>query len=439
MNFAQSMGAKPGGDADTPLRSVQIDGQVRDRSIARAHRETRSDPPSEKILRRALARASDAKRSRRRRLPPRASFPRSSPTSSSSSSRASLTPEPPPRPRPRPPPLLRRVRSQVVMKIVKHCTEQSPALVTGQLLGLDIGATLEVTDCFPFPNAPTRATAEADLADADALDEGANYQLEMMRCLREINVDNNTVGWYQSTYLGSFYTEELIETFLAYQENINRCVCVVYDPTRAASTGTFGLKALRLSEKFLKIHKAGEFTFEKLADKSISWAEIVCEVPLKISNSALVSAVMGELTKEVASEDVAGVTQSDLDRLSMSTNPFLEKSLEFLSECMDDLSSEQQKFSYYMRQHARQQLIASQWMTKRKQENAARQAAGQELLPEEDDPNNPAAKSASEPSRLEAFLIANQVNQYCEQISDFSEQSLQKLLLVSGARKEETA
>ena len=88
------------------------------------------------------------------------------------------------------------------MKIVKHCTEQSPALVTGQLLGLDIGATLEVTDCFPFPNAQTRATAEADLADADALDEGANYQLEMMRCLREINVDNNTVGWYQSTYLG---------------------------------------------------------------------------------------------------------------------------------------------------------------------------------------------------------------------------------------------
>lgn len=25
--------------------------------------------------------------------------------------------------------------------------------------------------------------------------EGESYQLEMMRCLREINVDNNTVGW----------------------------------------------------------------------------------------------------------------------------------------------------------------------------------------------------------------------------------------------------
>lgn len=25
--------------------------------------------------------------------------------------------------------------------------------------------------------------------------EGESYQLEMMRCLREINVDNNMVGW----------------------------------------------------------------------------------------------------------------------------------------------------------------------------------------------------------------------------------------------------
>ena len=43
--------------------------------------------------------------------------------------------------------------------------------------------------------------------------------------------------------------------------------------------------------------------------------------------------------------DVAGwVTwQADLDRLSLSTNPFLERNLEYLSECMDDLGLEQQK------------------------------------------------------------------------------------------------
>lgn len=40
---------------------------------------------------------------------------------------------------------------QAILKIIKHCKEFSPALVTGQLLGLDVGSVLEVTNCFPFP------------------------------------------------------------------------------------------------------------------------------------------------------------------------------------------------------------------------------------------------------------------------------------------------
>ena len=317
------------------------------------------------------------------------------------------------------------------MKIVKHCTYHSPSLVTGQLLGLDIGATLEVTDCFPFPSAPVGPAVDEDV-DPDA---GADYQLEMMRCLREINVDNNTVGWYQSTYLGSYYTEELIETFLAYQENIKRCVCIVYDPSRSAKQGTFSLKALRLTDRFYEIHKAGEFTFEKIADKSLSWSEIVTETPVTVRNSALAAAVFGELTAKSLREEESGVVQSDLDRLRMSTNPFLERSLEFLSECMDDLASEQQKVAFYQRNISRQQLQQAQWLQKRKQENAQRKAAGLEALPEEDEN---AAKGVTEPSRLEGFLIANQVNQYVDQIQEFGHASLQKLYLVSGTQGVDT-
>ena len=44
-----------------------------------------------------------------------------------------------------------KLEGSVVLKIVKHCQESQPSLVTGQLLGLDIGSSLEVTDCFPFP------------------------------------------------------------------------------------------------------------------------------------------------------------------------------------------------------------------------------------------------------------------------------------------------
>ena len=98
---------------------------------------------------------------------------------------------------------------QVVLKIIKHCQEALPSFVTGQLLGLDIGKTLEVTNSFPFPS-----TVDKQGGDDD---DSAEYQMEMMRCLREVNVDNNTVGWYQSTYFSSFIDDSCIDTQFNYQ------------------------------------------------------------------------------------------------------------------------------------------------------------------------------------------------------------------------------
>ncbi|CAM6108845.1 unnamed protein product [Calypogeia fissa] len=305
----------------------------------------------------------------------------------------------------------------VVLKIVKHCKESAPALVTGQLLGLDIGSILEVTNCFPFPS---RGGEEDEEGEAD----GANYQLEMMRCLREVNVDNNTVGWYQSTYMGSYQTVELIETFLNYQENIKRCVCIIYDPLRS-SQGILALKALRLTDSFMELYRTQNFTGEKLREKNMSWTSIFEEIPVKISNSSLVSSVMTELESDAPS------TQSDFDRLLLSTNPFYEKNLEFLIECMDDLGMEQQKFQYYYRNLSRQQGQQQAWLQKRRAENMARRVSGEEPLPEED-ANNPIFKPIPEPSRLDSYLITNQVANYCDQINGFSGQSLSKIYLMDA-------
>lgn len=40
----------------------------------------------------------------------------------------------------------------VLLKIIKHCKENVPEVVTGQLLGLNVEDRLEVTNCFPFPS-----------------------------------------------------------------------------------------------------------------------------------------------------------------------------------------------------------------------------------------------------------------------------------------------
>ncbi|KMZ60842.1 Eukaryotic translation initiation factor 3 subunit [Zostera marina] len=308
-----------------------------------------------------------------------------------------------------------RMEGVAILKIIKHCKDFAPTLVTGQLLGLDVGGVLEVTNCFPFP-----IREEDDEVETD----GANYQLEMMRCLREVNVDNNTVGWYQSTLLGSFQTVELIETFMNYQENIRRCVCIIYDPSKS-NQGVLALKALKLSDSFMSLYRTNNFIGEKLREKNLTWVDIFEEVPITVSNSSLVSAFMTKLESE------SPVTQSDFDRLELSTKPFVERNMEFLIDCMDDLTMEQQKFQYHYRNVARQQTQQQAWLQKRRTENMSRKASGEEPLPEED-PLNPIFKPLPEPSRLDSFLITNQVSNFCNQINGVAGQSLCRLYVTKA-------
>merc|ERR1719253_927693 len=81
---------------------------------------------------------------------------------------------------------------------------------------------LEITHAFPFPEphddkgdvVKTSDDAANVDEEAAALD-GHEFQLEMMKMLREVNVDNNCVGWYQSMYLGTHSTSSLLENQLS--------------------------------------------------------------------------------------------------------------------------------------------------------------------------------------------------------------------------------
>jgi len=313
------------------------------------------------------------------------------------------------------------------LKIMKHCQENLPDVVTGQLLGLDITTTLEVTNCFPFPN--DAANDDEENTDESAANSVADYQIEMMKCLREVNVDNNAVGWYSSTYMGSFINKATIETQYNYQERINTAVVVVYDPLKT-SQGSLFLKAYKLTQNFMDLYKSKSQTFTKQRN-SISFRNIFEEIPITIRNYHLVSAFLAEL------EETGSKIQNDsvIAALDLSSNPFLEKNMEALLECMDDLGSEQLKFQYYQRNIQRQQAQQAAWLQKRKAENLARKLAGEELLPEED-PSNTIFKLVAEPSRLESLLITNQISNYCRQINHFSTNSFSKLFCAASLQKE---
>lgn len=60
------------------------------------------------------------------------------------------------------------------------------------------------------------------------------YQMEMMRSLRHVNIDHLHVGWYQSTYYGSFVTRALLDSQFSYQHAIEESVVLIYDPIKTA-------------------------------------------------------------------------------------------------------------------------------------------------------------------------------------------------------------
>jgi hypothetical protein len=48
------------------------------------------------------------------------------------------------------------------------------------------------------------------------------YVTDMLRCMRDVNVDNNNVGWYQSTYMNSWLDADgpTVETQFQFQVTI---------------------------------------------------------------------------------------------------------------------------------------------------------------------------------------------------------------------------
>jgi len=108
------------------------------------------------------------------------------------------------------------------------------------------------------PRTTRRATALLPLCSFplprdDAADDG-DYELKMLGALRAVNIDNNAVGWYQSSYLGSYCTKDTITHQLQYQETLPKSVMLIYDGVKT-SQGTLSIKALRLTDAFCDAYR----------------------------------------------------------------------------------------------------------------------------------------------------------------------------------------
>lgn len=299
------------------------------------------------------------------------------------------------------------------MKIVKHCHEESQSsmdIAQGALLGLAEGNRLEITNCFPFPKS-TEETGDEE-----------QYQLDMMRRLRRVNVDHFHVGWYQSADVGNFLSFTLLESQYHYQTSIEESVVLVYD-TQKSARGFLTLKAYRLTPQAIAMYKDGDFTPDALRTLKIGYEKLFMEVPIHIRNSALSNIMMSELQEMVREEEGSHF-------LDLGTAGVLENHIRVMMDRVDELYQEASKFNKYQQQVMRQEQEKHRQLNKLTQENAARIAKGEQIQPEEDILKQ--FRPLPVPPRLNPMIVSGQVNTISQHINQFCSQSLAKLYLTEA-------
>nr|CAG4637032.1 EOG090X06SH [Ceriodaphnia reticulata]SVE72955.1 EOG090X06SH [Ceriodaphnia reticulata] len=303
-----------------------------------------------------------------------------------------------------------QVDGLVVAKIIKHCHEEGSSAVDvaqGVLLGLVADTRLEVTNCFPFPK------------NLDENFDEEDYQMEMMRHLRKVNVDHLHVGWYQSTQQGAFLSTQFLESQFTYQTSIEESVVLIYDPLKT-KRGFLHLKAYRLTPQAVALYKDNDFGADTIKTHHLSFESLYQEIRLVIHNSHLVNALLCELSEMVAPYEGS-------QYLDLGTASVLEKHLRSLTDNVDELLQDTNKFNIYQRQVVKQQQEKQKYIQKRNLENNARQARGEPPLPEED--VTKVFKPIPVPPRLEPMVLSAQIAAHCQQVSLFCSQALGKLFL----------
>uniref|UniRef100_A0A8I5NHM6 Eukaryotic translation initiation factor 3 subunit H n=1 Tax=Papio anubis TaxID=9555 RepID=A0A8I5NHM6_PAPAN len=251
------------------------------------------------------------------------------------------------------------------------------------------------------------------------------YQMEMMRSLRHVNIDHLHVGWYQSTYYGSFVTRALLDSQFSYQHAIEESVVLIYDPIKTAQ-GSLSLKAYRLTPKLMEVCKEKDFSPEALKKANITFEYMFEEVPIVIKNSHLINVLMWELEKKSAVADKH-------ELLSLASSNHLGKNLQLLMDRVDEMSQDIVKYNTYMRNTSKQQQQKHQYQQRRQQENMQRQSRGEPPLPEED--LSKLFKPPQPPARMDSLLIAGQINTYCQNIKEFTAQNLGKLFMAQALQE----
>lgn len=106
------------------------------------------------------------------------------------------------------------------------------------------------------------------------------YQIDMMKNLRESNVDTNTVGWYQTCSFDSFVSSSLTEAQLVYQTTIPNSIVLIVDTSKVNLS-------LPIARAFQVRQNYREMLLQDNPCGNDKFSSIFNELPVKIYTSIL--------------------------------------------------------------------------------------------------------------------------------------------------------
>ncbi|AFZ79172.1 eukaryotic translation initiation factor 3, putative [Theileria equi strain WA] len=322
------------------------------------------------------------------------------------------------------------IDSLVLIKALKHCKDNYPVPVNGQLLGLDVGDKLEVTNCFPYPqkrdiyNALSRDKSTNNLAENEieekADEEFVKYQEKMTDLVHDIRVDCFAIGWYQTINFGDLQSKEAIDNLVIYQEVVDKAIMLGFDPV--TNTGEVSFKAYRASDQLLSIYHSAEGDVQKF--NALKGTEILEEVPIVIKNSILSEVFLSQYFLDCPVQNTYIFDVLDADH-----NNYLEKNLEFLSQSLEALCDNQEKFIRYQRDYTKLVQQQKQLLERRRLENEQCKLKGEPLLPMPELDTN-LLKKIDAPSQLSTIIMSNECTTHTKDVNSLCFDNIAKMYLI---------
>lgn len=165
-----------------------------------------------------------------------------------------------------------------------------------------------------------------------------------------------------------------------------------------------------------------------LVKHELIFSRIFVELPVVVKNSSLLNAFINTLTTPSSQLPLSAppsILSPPFAPLDLDAPSLVTRNLESLLETMESHKNEESNVAYALRQIAREKAKADAYVTKRKEENAARVAQGLAPLPEED--VSRLFRIPPEPSRLEGMLLLGQIDGQAKNLDISSSANLVKI------------